>query len=100
MIPERQKVSSETVCEQSASMRTLCRRIIRQTIRDLGKGSGKDFDEAVSYIIDKLFLTHQKSAEYPDELRECLCEMVVVSTVERKYISRSVLALLETVWGE
>ena len=80
-------------------MRTLCRRIIGQTIRDLGKGSGKDFDQACEYINDKLFLTHQKSAGYPDELRDCLQEMVVVSEVERHYIARSVIAFLETEWG-
>jgi hypothetical protein len=86
--------------DQPDHMRTLCRRIILQTIRDLGKGRGKDFSEAVEYINAELFLSHQVSAEYPDELRDCLQEMVVVSEVERKYISRSVLALLETVWGD
>ena len=85
--------------DQSGDMQTLCRKIIKQTILDLGKGRGKDFDEAVDYIGDNLFLTHQKNAGYPDELRDCLTEMVVVSEVERHYIARSVIAFLETEWG-
>ena len=99
MIPG-EKDSQESVWSDSDHMRILCRRIIGQTIHDLGKGQGKDFEQAVEYINDDLFLQHQINAEYPDELRDCLREMVVVSEVERKYISRSVLALLETFWKE
>jgi hypothetical protein len=86
--------------QDNGDMRTLCRKIIHQTIRDLGKGHGKDFHDASDYVYSPLFREHQEKAEYPDEMRDCLLELMVCSQVERNHISRSVLALLETVWGK
>jgi len=78
----------------------LSRKIIHQTINDLTQGAGTDYDSAKTYIESQLFETHRKVAGYPEELLECLRELVITSGARRVILSKEVKVLLKKIWDK
>lgn len=92
-------MSTDTIDpSETLYLQKLHRRVILHAIKDLGGKPGKNFTDARRYVDSDRFIAHQSSAEYPDELQDSLQQMTALSGVERKHVSRAVLAMLETVW--
>ena len=80
------------------SERTIARRVIRQTIKDL---SGRDYANRTSakrYVRSEVFVKDCHSAGYPPELLDALKEMVLLSAAERIYLSRRIISMMKTQW--
>ena len=80
------------------NLKPLSRNIIRQKIKDLISDEYELIVDAHDYIDGDLFLLHMRCAEYPDELRDTLSDLVLRSKAAQKILGREILDLLKTNW--
>ena len=73
----------------------LSRRVIRQAIKDVGIGTEKQSQMAMSFVRSEDFQTHLGRADYPELLSGAIEELVLRSKAQRRTMSREIIEVLE-----
>lgn len=72
----------------------LSRAVIRHAIKDLGGADPVHFSIAKKYLESERFSLHRENAGYPPELLDSLKDLVLLSKVQRKFVSNQLLRML------
>ena len=78
----------------------LSRAVIRRVIKDLAGPDTIDYKSAVSYVEGAKITADLERAGYPNELRDSLKELVLLSQAERVFLCREITELLDETWGK